>query len=148
MPATFRDIQAALQKKSGFEMIEHTESAQKLRIGGRQIQDQMNMNATNWLLVVRQLNRRAKKASWSVDVSKAYVNRGEEPDDHVVFYWRILFQVSEGSVKDHYEAMVKAILEAPHASRGEITEFPLPGVGKDRNAAGGIMRGRGASGTK
>jgi hypothetical protein len=148
MAATLRDIQAALQRKSGFEVLEHAEMPMKLRIGGRQPRDQMNMNSANWLLVVRQLNRRAKKAKWNVDISKHHVNRGEEPDDQVVFYWRILIQVTEGNVKDHYEEVVKVILSAPHTSRGEVTEFPLPGAGKDRNAAGGIMRGRGATGTK
>jgi len=147
MAATFRDIQAALQKKSGFEVVEFTESTSKLRIAGRQPRDPLNMNTSNFMLVVRELNRREGNAPWSADISKHHINKGKKPDDCVVFYWRIVIQ-SDGDVKVHYEDVVKTILSAPHTARGEVTEFPLPGAGKDRNSSGGIMRGRGASGTK
>jgi hypothetical protein len=147
MAATFRDIQAALQKKSAFEVIEHDEEEKGLRIAGRQPRDPMNMNTANFLLVVRQLNRMGSRGEWKVDISKHHVNQGTAPDDRVVFYWRIKFQC-QSDMKAQYESIVKAILSAPHTSRGEVTEFPLPGAGKDRNSSGGIMRGRGASGTK
>jgi hypothetical protein len=149
MQATsLRDIQAALQKKSGFEIINHSESPLQLRISGRQRQDRMNMNVANWHLVMLNLLEREEEAPWTADFSKHHITRGQKGQKQIVFYWRLIFQVKEGSITEHYGDIVRTILSASHTSRGEITEFPLPGAGKDRNANGGIGKGRGATGAR
>ncbi len=150
MSTSLRDLQAALHRKTGFEVLEHTDGDLRLRLGGRQRQDRMNTNVPNWLLVVRELIRHAGKQStpWTVDLSKHYITKGQPPNDVLYFYWRVIFQVSEGKISDHFDDIIRVILAAPKVSRGEITEFPLPGANADRNSNGGIMRGRGASGTK
>lgn len=142
--ATLRDLQAALQKKTGFEVIDHTETGSQLRLVGRQPKDRMGMNISNWLLVIRNLLQRsaASNSPWRVDVSKNHFLRGEQ----VVYSWRLIFQC-EGAVQEQYEDIIKTLRSAPHASKGEITEFPLPGANKNRNNGGGIGKGRGASGT-
>lgn len=132
---TLRDIQAALHKKSSFEVIEHSEADNQLRVMGRQPRDQMNTNLANWLLVVRQVLQQSAKLPWSVDVSKQYFLRG----DNVIYGWRLIFQ-GEG-IKEHYESILQTVLGAPFTSRGELTEFPLPGAPPDRNVPEGGKRG-------
>lgn len=141
---SLRDLQAALNRKTGFELLDHNEGTGQLRVMGRQPKDRMGMNIANWLLVVRNLLQRSAPAGcpWKVDVSKHHFLRGE----HVVYSWRLIFQC-EGDIKKHYDDIIKTLLSAPHTSKGEVTEFPLPGAGKNRNNGGGIGKGRGASGT-
>lgn len=122
MPATsLRDLQAALNKKSGFEVVDHSESEGRLRLMGRQPKDRLGVNLNNWLLVVRSLLRRSPAAPWKVDISKEYFLRGEQ----VLYGWRLLFQGED--IASHYEDIFAAIMNAEHTSRGELTEFPLPG---------------------
>lgn len=142
MPTGIREIQAALHKKSGFEVLEHKEGTSQLRIAGRQPKDRMGMNTPNWLLVCTNLLKKSSGSKWSLDVSKHHFLRGES----IIYSWRLIFQC-EGSIREHYEEILKAIHGASHTSRGEITEMPLAGASKDRNAAGGVGRGRGATGT-
>jgi hypothetical protein len=139
-----RDLQAALSRKTGFEMIEHNEGVGQLRVMGRQPKDRMGMNIANWLLVVRSLLQRSGQAGspWKVDVSKQHFLRGEQ----VIYAWRLIFQC-DGAIKGHYDDIIKTLRSAPHTSKGEITEMPLPGASKNRNNGGGIGKGRGASGT-
>lgn len=149
--ATLRDLQAALQRKSGFEFIRHAESpdGSQLRISGRQPKDRMGMNIKNWLFVVDNLitASEVQGSPWSVDISKHHVHRSAT-SRQVVYYWRVIFQSGSTKISDHYDAIMKAIMSAEFASRGEVTEFPLPGAGRDRNASGGVGKGRGVSNTR
>ena len=143
--ASLRDLQAALNRKSSFEMVDHTNGVDQLRVIGRQKGDPMGVNLNNWLLVVKNLLQGQMNAQWKVDISKNYFLRGE----HVIYGWRLIFQTPDGSpLEPHIPAIVKAIMTAPHTATGELKEFPLPGYQKgalDRNVSDG--RSRGASGT-
>lgn len=140
--ATIRDLQAALERKTRFQVLGHTESETQLRLMGRQPKDQMGMNTAGWLLVCTNLLKRSGKSGWTVDVSKHHFLRGEM----IIYSWRLIFQ-AEVELKSKYDEIVRTILQAPQASRGEVTEMPLVGARPDRNASGGIGRGKGATGT-
>jgi hypothetical protein len=142
MAVTIREVQAALQRKTGFEVLDHKESEVQLRVMGRQPRDRMGMNTSNWLLVCTNLLERSGKNGWTVDVSKYHFLRGKV----IMYSWRLIFQ-AEADLKSKYDDIVRAILQAPHTSRGEITEMPLVGARADRNSGGGVGRGKGASGT-
>jgi hypothetical protein len=135
---TLRDLQAALNRKSGFEMVDHTDGDSQLRIMGRQKKDAMGVNLNNWFLVIRNLLQRHVTAPWKVDVSKMYFLRGET----VIYGWRLIFQTGDGSsLEPHVPDIVAAIMGAPHTARGELTEYPLPGASADRNISDGRSRG-------
>lgn len=137
--AAFRDLQAALHKKSGFQVLDHNASEGQLRVMGRQLKDTMGVNLNNWFLVIRTLLQKHTKAPWKVDVSKNYFLRG----DVVIYGWRLIFQTDDGSSLDpHLQEIVATILSSPHTARGELSEYPLPGVrDPDRNVSDGRSRG-------
>lgn len=135
---TLRDLQAALNRKSGFEVVDHTDSSIQLRVMGRQKKDAMGVNLNNWFLVIRNLLQRHTSTPWKVDISKMYFLRGET----VIYGWRLLFQTSDGSsLEPHVADIVATIMGAPHTARGELTEYPLPGGNAGRNQSDGRSRG-------
>ncbi len=143
MPSTLRDLQAALQRKSGFEFISHTDSnPNKLRILGRVTDDRLGVNLKNWLFVVGQILDASDegKQGWSADISKQYMRRGVQGQKRIAYAWRLLFEGNDLH-KTRYDQIIKTILGAPHASRGEVTEFPLTGSSANR---GDMGRGKGA----
>ena len=141
--ATVRDLQAALNRKSGFEVVDHTQGETQLRIMGRQKKDAMGVNMSNWMLVIKELKVRMKKAPWKVDISKEYFVRDE--NEQVMYGWRLIFQADDGSaIEPHLMDIVKVVMDSKHTARGELTEITLGGAkpGVERNVG---AHGKGAS---
>jgi hypothetical protein len=137
MPATVRDIQAALQRKTSFELInEPLETDKQLRLEGRVIDDKMKTNIANWHLLIVALSDGAPGV-WSVDISKKYFRRGNVP----IYTWRLIFQGED--LKSKYDVIAKAIVGSPNAAGGQLSEFPLFGVPADRNPTVRATRGGG-----
>jgi len=140
MTTTLRDLQASLQRKTGFEVIDANESPTKLRLMGRLPADKMGLNLANWLLLVKELDKAGDgRAGWGVDISKKYFCRGEK----TMYSWRLMFESPELAAK--YEAILKVVMGAPYAGRGELSEFPLAGARADRNE---LNNRKGASSVK
>jgi hypothetical protein len=133
----FRDIVHAMHQKAGFELVEHSSSPSQLRLLGRVPLDKESHNINNWLIVIRQLLLESAKAAWKTDISKDYFLMG----DKVVYAWRVILQAE--AIDVHMGEIIKVITSAPHSSRSEVTEMPLPGVGANRNSTTGGRRGAG-----
>jgi len=144
MASTFRDLQAAFQRKSGFQVISHVDTQpNKLRIIGRLENDRLGVNLKNWLFVVGQILDVSDegKMGWSADISKQYLRRGTKGNKRTLYAWRLLFEGE--ALHTHYDQIIRVIQGSPHASRGEITEFPLTGSSANR---GDMGSGKGAWG--
>lgn len=137
MTTTLRDLQAALQRKTGFEVIDAGEAPTQLRLMGRLPMDKMGVNLANWHLLIVALSDGGE--GWTVDISKKYFKRGSKP----VYSWRLIFQSAE--LKSKYAVILKAIMGTPYAGRGELSEFPLAGARSDRNE---LTNRKGASNIK
>jgi len=135
---TADDLLRVLRMRSGFEAVNHQESANQLRVLGR-VQKQ---GVNGWLLVARQLLLASERSDWSLDVSKQYFLRGGK----IMFGWRLILQGN--LVAQRYEHVAQVVANAPRA-RAIVEEQLLPGAraGVDRNAPSLENRGKGAQGS-
>ena len=77
--ATVPELFEALKKKSAYEVVEHSTSPNQIRIVGRVPVDAMNVNLSNWLIILSDLLEAQEEpgAGWTVDASKKYFPVGE-----------------------------------------------------------------------
>ena len=122
-----------LKARAGFEMVNHQESPNQLRILGRVRKPALG----GWLLVVNQLKQVEMGAVWGIDISKPYFPRGSK----LVFAWRIILQ-GEG-IAQYYAAIAQVVKNSPRA-RVTVDEVALMGASADRNAPSVGNRGKGA----
>lgn len=113
-----------LRAKTGFEIVDFNPKETQLRILGRLPSTRMG----DWLATVHALYSHAEKQShWTVDISKYYFKRNGK----VVYAWRMIFQAD--SIEMRMDGILAALSVMPTQSVKEIDQFPLVGVGADRN---------------
>jgi len=127
------DFIRILQMRAGFELVNHQEGPNQLRMLGRVQKPALG----GWLLVVHHLKRLEEGAAWGIDISKPYFPR----NDKLVFAWRIILQ-GEG-VAQYYAAVAQGVGNSPRA-RATVEEQALPGARANRNAPSVNNRGKGA----
>lgn len=133
-----RDIQAALQRKTGFEVVEAEETPTRLRLMGRVPLDKKKL--AFWLDFINSALF-SGGPGWACDVSKKYF----EMNGETVYRWRLIFQGE--NLASRYESIVATIMgvQPARAKDVELTEFPLTGARPTRNES---VRGKGATNLK
>lgn len=141
---TSDEVLAALKRQGSFDVVNHTVGAGQLRLLGRV--PLKGPQAKRWLDLVDHLLGVCEEAPWKVDISKNYFRR----DGELRFGWRLIFQTP--SLEQHLGDIAAAIerafvVGAPLPRNRELTEFPLAGVGPDRNMPIAGKRGAGSVGS-
>lgn len=137
-PPTRADVYAALARRSGFEVIQETETDGQLRVVGR-------LATARWAFfvpIVFVLLKASKTPghAWACDISKQYI----EANDQVRYAWRLIFQASDGIAR-HYGDISSVIRSAPAPARVEVNSIRLPGY-KEGQVRGGVNeKGKGVS---
>lgn len=114
-------IVSALSEKTGFDVVEKTDSSSQLRLLGRVAQASMPA----WLELMEKVLGVADGAQWKADVSKVYLLKGGK----LVYAWRVIFQSSD--IENHHGAILNAIRGTTEAP-GELLEVPLFGYSSTR----------------
>lgn len=131
----------ALAAKSKFEVVDHSLSANQLRVIGRIPADQTGQCMQNWLIIARNLLLAQEKGSpWKVDISKQYFLKGPEGSKKIVYGHRLLIQAE--NVGQHFEDIIRVVLGSRPSAVVEVNSFPLPGAVQDRNVG---RNGKGAN---
>jgi hypothetical protein len=128
-----QELVHVLRVRGGFELVNHNESPNQLRLLGRV----QRASVDGWLLTTTHLLGLSEQSTWSIDISKMYLRR----EGKLRFAWRILLQAKD--VEKIYAQVAKGITSAPRA-RAILEEVPLVGVGASRNTPSAANRGKGA----
>lgn len=147
---TVEDVLRALAQKTGFEVIEHALLAPtqnghtQYRIVGRVT----GKSGQLWVGFLLHVLRIARRAPWSIDISRSYLLK-DMPDGEtaLVYVWRLVLQDrrKEHPIEHHLPAIRQAILDyqlAP-AMRTETDEVKL--YGTKRNTGPGTGGGYASS---
>lgn len=135
--ATRADVFAALAKKSGFEVLQESETPKQLRVMGRSHLDRWAF----FLPIIHTLLTRTSRPEngWTCDISKQYFLS----DGRVLYGWRFIFQSAD--LVTQYGDIIMAINSAPRPARVEVESQLLPGY-KPGDVRGGVnAKGKGAS---
>lgn len=135
--ATRADIYAALATKSGFQVLQESETPTQLRILGRSHTDRWVF----FLPIIHTLLTKVGQGGlgWSCDISKHYFLS----DGRVLYGWRFIFQSS--NLAAHYADIIMTINSAPRPARVEVDSQPLPGYKPGQIRGGVNEKGKGSS---
>jgi hypothetical protein len=135
--ATRTDIYAALAKKSGFEVLQESETPKQLRVMGRSYLEKWPF----FLPIVHKLLTTSGMPGngWTCDISKQYFLS----DGRVLYGWRFIFQSAD--LPAQYPSIVLAINSAPRPQRVELESQPLAGYKPNQIRGGVNEKGKGAS---
>jgi hypothetical protein len=132
----------ALALKSKFEVVDHSPSANQLRIIGRIPSDAAGQYMQNWLVIARNLLLAQENGSkWHVDLSKQYFLKGAAGSKKIVYGHRLIIQAE--NVAQYYDEIIAVILESKPSAVTSVDSFPLPGADGTRNTP---KNGKGAAG--
>jgi hypothetical protein len=139
--ATVDDLFVMLHKKTGFEVVNHTLTTNKLRVLGRV--PRQGMNVGNYLVLVHRMLTATEngKRPWSVDISDVYLKKGGK----VAYARRWLVQAD--NIEAHLADIIAVLQSSPGAQRPELEEVKLYGLSPDRNNTAGGRRGAGPMGS-
>lgn len=132
MPQPHEALQAVLQQRVGFEVVQLSAKTNQVRYFGRVRSSYM----PTWLEAMRELLVVSEKAPWSIDLSRQYFLRGEK----LFFGWRIILQGE--NLQIHLPQITDLIQRVKVMSR-QLDEVPL-NARADRNA---LRNGKGAQPT-
>lgn len=130
------DVFAALQRKTGFEIVQEKETDNQLWMMGRCHPDRWGF----FSLVINELifASDSPNVPWTCDISKKYLRKGEK----LVYGWRIIIQAA--GVQEHYAQVTAVIMGAPRPSSAELQSQLLPGY-KEGDVRGGFNeKGKGS----
>jgi hypothetical protein len=140
--STANDVFKALTKRTGFEVVQPTESPNQLRIVGRLPPDALSLNKNNYVILAHRLLAAMEERPWKVDISEWYLIKPETK--RLVKAQRLIFQGE--LIARCYDDIINVISTSPTA-RVDVTEVPLAGVSPDRNNTSGGRRGAGPMGS-
>lgn len=129
---TAKALEATLQARVGFEVIQQQVKENQIRFFGRVRPSHM----PTWLLAMRALLLSTEGAPWSVDLSRQYFLRGEK----LFFGWRIIIQ--SNNIQEQLPTII-SIIQSVQYVQAQVDEVPLH-VRADRNA---LRNGKGAQPT-
>jgi hypothetical protein len=134
---------AVLLDRVGFEVVQHSESPNQLRVLGRiPIARAGLKNIDNWVAIIDHILDVMEVRPWKADISKYYFKKKET--GKTVYAWRVLLQGE--NIAQHY-ADITNVIRTTRAARVDVVEIPLGGAGLDRNNPAGGKRGAGPAGT-
>jgi hypothetical protein len=138
--ATVEELIGMLHKKSGFEVVNHNLTQNKLRILGRV--PKRGMNIGNYLVLIdRMLSvMESGKRAWSVDISDVYLKKAGK----TVYARRWILQAE--NIEAHLGDVIAVLQSSPGSQRPELEEVRLYGLPPDRNNTSGGRRGAGPMG--
>lgn len=117
------NIVSALTEKTGFDLVEKTDSASQLRLLGRVAQSAM----PSWLELMEKILGLSDGAAWKADVSKVYLLKGGK----LVYAWRLIFQAPD--IESQHVSILNAIKGTAAVAPGELLEeVPLFGYSSTR----------------
>lgn len=132
----------ALALKSKFEIVDHTPTANQLRIIGRIPADPAGQYMQNWLVIARNLLLAQEAGSaWHVDLSKQYFLKGPSNGKKIVYGHRLIIQATD--VAQYYDEIIAVVLDSKPSAVFSVDSFPLPGADGMRNEP---KNGKGATG--
>ena len=148
---TADDILKVLAAKTGLEPIEHTllvpvaGGHSQYRIVCRVVGDHVGF----WRLFLLHILRAARKAPWSIDVSRTYMLKDMPGGDTVVVYaWRLVLQdrKREHPIEHHFPVIRQSVVDY-HPAKSTSTETDeVKLYGTKRTAPGTVGSGGYAAG--
>lgn len=130
------ELQASLRAKAGIVPAEESRGKGQLKLLCRLQSDKL----PNWKVVMHRLKKAEFDSEWSVDISKVFFLKNNNPHGMLVQGWRII--IKSADLNAALVAISKVIKSAPNA-RVELEEVVLPGGGAHRNIS--TSGGKGAT---